>query len=213
MDEAVQASESLGRLVLSHIRGDSPQNERRAMRKFRSRSAIALASAAMLSMIATPAMARGWHHHHRDRVDAGDIFAGILIIGGIAAIASAAGRSDRERREREVRYPERRYPSDQDYRDYRDYRDGDGRYGDDRDDRYGRPYGESNYASGIDGAVDRCVSEVERDDRRVDTVDNVNREGDGWRVEGRLNNGRDFSCSVDVDGRIRRSTIDGRAVI
>lgn len=183
------------------------------MKRANSRPAIALAAAAMLSMTATPATARGWHRHHHDRIDAGDVFAGILIIGGIAAIASAASKSNRERERREESYPERRYPSDQDYRDYRDYRDGRERYGDDRDERYGRPYGGSSYASGIDGAVDACVNEVERADRRVDTVDNVNREGEGWRVEGRTSSGGEFTCSVDVDGRIRRSTVDGRAII
>ncbi|MBB3035291.1 hypothetical protein [Alteriqipengyuania lutimaris] len=43
---------------------------------------------------------RGWRYrrHHRDRVDAGDVIAGALIIGGIFAIASAASRNDRNDR-------------------------------------------------------------------------------------------------------------------
>ena len=73
-----------------------------------SRSASTLAAAAVLSMAVAPAVAeaRGWrgggwgggwgHRGHHDRVDAGDIFAGILIIGGIAAIASAASKADRD---------------------------------------------------------------------------------------------------------------------
>ncbi len=189
------------------------------MKLFQSRSAIALAAVAALSMTATPAMARGWyrghHHHHRDRIDAGDIFAGILIIGGIAAIASAASKSDRDRRE-EAEKRDYRRPSDEDYRDYREYRDRNGGYGDyrdDRDDRYGRPYGAAPQAGGIDGAIESCIAEVERGEHRVDDVDSVSREGEGWRVEGRLRNEGDFSCSVDVDGRIRRATVDGRAVI
>ena len=34
----------------------------------------------------------GWggRHHHDDGIDGGDVFAGLLILGGIAAIASAA---------------------------------------------------------------------------------------------------------------------------
>ena len=66
----------------------------------KSRFAAALAAAAALALSATPALAQvwgwgggGWGHHHRDRVDAGDVIAGILIIGGIAAIASAASKS------------------------------------------------------------------------------------------------------------------------
>ena len=69
------------------------------MKMFTSRPAVAIAAAAMLSVTATPVLARDWgwgggggygrHHRHHDRVDAGDIFAGVLILGGIAAIASA----------------------------------------------------------------------------------------------------------------------------
>jgi hypothetical protein len=167
---------------------------------FRSRTAGALAAAAALSLAATPAMARGWHHHH-DGIDAGDVFGGLLIVGGIAAIAAAVSNSNKDRRARD----------DERYRDYRDYRD-DGyrevppqRYRDDRsydDDRDGPS---SSWRSGVgdDGAVDACVGEVERGDRSIDSIDSVSREGDGWRVEGRVRGGRDFSCEVDADGRVR----------
>ena len=183
------------------------------MKLIASKTACALAAAATLAMTATPAMARGWHGHHRDRgIDTGDVIAGVLIIGGIAAIASAAAKSNRDKREREARYPERRYPSDDDYRDYRDYRDRSGGYGDRRD---REPYPGSGWrsAGSMDGAVETCVGEVERADRRVDTVDTVNREGDGWRVEGLVSKGGAFSCTVDRDGRVRRVTVDGQAVI
>ena len=46
-----------------------------------------------LLLTALPAEARGYYGdygRHRDRIDAGDVIAGALIIGGIAAIASAA---------------------------------------------------------------------------------------------------------------------------
>ena len=49
--------------------------------------------------------AHGWRgYRHRDRVDAGDVLAGVLIIGGIAAIASAASNSSRNRDYRDDRY-------------------------------------------------------------------------------------------------------------
>lgn len=185
------------------------------MKIFRSRSAIALAAAAALSMTASPAMARGWHGHHRDRVDAGDIFAGILIIGGIAAVASAASKSSRDRRAREQGYPDARYP-DRRYPDrrypnsrYPDYRDRPGGYGSPGEDR---STGDRSWGS-ADNAIDRCVDEVERSDRDVDSVDTVNREGNGWRVEGQIRDGGDFSCTVDSDGRIRRVSVDGQAII
>jgi hypothetical protein len=59
------------------------------MRKF----IAAAAGAALLgSMLAAPADARGrWHHRHHDEVDAGDVVAGAIVIGGIAALASAIG--------------------------------------------------------------------------------------------------------------------------
>ncbi len=82
------------------------------MRKI-SRGTALLASAAALSMIATPALARdrwgGWGgRHHHDGIDAGDVIAGVLILGGIAAIASAASNSNKakQQREREYRYPD-----------------------------------------------------------------------------------------------------------
>lgn len=175
------------------------------MKQFKSRPAIAAAAAAALSMVATPALARDWgwgRHHHRDRVDAGDVIAGILLVGGIAAIASAASKSSREKRERDYRYPDSRYPD-------RDYRDESGRYGDYRDD--GRNYRGAS-SSGMGSAVDACVNEVERGRSRVDSVDNVDRDtGGDWRVDGRMDDGKDFSCRVDDSGRIRSATVDGRA--
>ena len=128
---------------------------------------------------------RRWRRHRHNRVDAGDVLAGVLIIGGIAAIASAASKNDRDRRYRE-----------RDYR-YRDYRDQDYRY------RYRDRRGDSRYdgGRGIDNAVEMCVSHIERD-VRVDTVDEVNRTGEGWRVTGSLYNGDRFTCRIGQDGRI-----------
>jgi len=178
------------------------------MKLFTSRPAIALASAAALSMSASPAMARGWHRyhrHHHGHVDGGDVVAGILIVGGIAAIAAAASNANKQKRERESRD---RYPD----RDYRDYDRRSGRYDDrSRDERYAGPGWRSE--SSMDTAVDRCVNEVERDNRRVDTVESVSRDPDGWRVDGRMEGGRDYSCIVDHDGDVRRATVDGRHLI
>lgn len=81
------------------------------------RSAILAAAALATAMPATPAFAGGWggtfisgglsfgsgyrgHRRgwrHRDRVDAGDVIAGIAIFGAIAAIASSASRNRRDR--------------------------------------------------------------------------------------------------------------------
>lgn len=183
--------------------------ELQAMKIFTSRGASALAVAAALSMVATPALARGWgggyghHRHHRDRVDAGDIFAGLLIIGGIAAVASAASKSQQQKRERDYRYPDGRYPDG-------DSRDDSPRYGDDRA-RSDTAPGSRASTGELGDAVDRCVAEVERGDRRVEQVDNASRNADGWRIDGEVIGGRDFTCTLDRELRIRQVTVDGRA--
>lgn len=166
------------------------------------RGAAVLASAAALSMAASPALARdrwgwggGWGRHH-DRVDAGDVIAGILIIGGIAAVASAASKASKNRRADDYRYPE-----DRDYRgeDYRgqEYR------GDD--------YRGSAYSGDMNDAVNRCIDEVNRGRSRVESVDGAERDADGWRVRGRVGSDNRFTCAIDGDGRIRQVSIDGQA--
>lgn len=178
-----------------------------AIRKSRFTSGLAVAAA--LAMTATPAFAQGWGHrrHHND--DTGWIVGGIIGIGMIAAIAAAAS-NGKKKRERDYEYRDGRdYRDSRDDRDYRDYRDEAPRYGERRDDSYRQGYS----SRGIDGAVDSCVNGVERGSTRVDTVDTVGRDGDGWRIEGRINGGRPFSCSVSGSGRIRSTTIDGRAAL
>lgn len=115
---------------------------------------------------------RHYRHHRHRGVGAGDILAGILIIGGIAAIASAAEKSRDRYPRRETRYPQPRRG---------DYRYDDGR--------------------GIDRAVTMCVDEIERN-ARVETVDTVNRNARGWSVTGTLFDGQGFTCSIGEDGRI-----------
>lgn len=163
------------------------------------RIASAAALAASLPLAATPAMARGWsggwggHYRHSDRIDAGDVLAGILIIGGIAAVASAASKAAKQRSE------------SRDYRDPRP-RDDAPRYGADDD----RP--EWREGAGIDNAVNRCIDEVNRGRTRVGEVESVNREASGWRIAGTTTANGAFSCTVDGDGRIRNVNVDGRAI-
>lgn len=129
---------------------------------------------------------RRWRY--RDRIDAGDVLAGVLIIGGIAAIANAASKSERSERyrERDARYDREYRPE---YREDRDPRRSDG-------------------ARGIDRAVEICVAEIERD-VRIDSVDSVDRDGEGWRVAGTIFNGDRFTCEIGADGRIERVDYGG----
>ncbi len=47
-------------------------------------------------------------------------------------------------------------------------------------------------------AVEACSSAAERDGARVEEIRNVTRDGEGWRVEGRLSGGKDddFTCGA-----------------
>jgi hypothetical protein len=138
--------------------------------KFATGGIATAAIGAMALAGATPAQARD-----RDRnIDTGDIIAGAVIIGGIAAIASAASKKDR-------------------HRDYPDYRGT--RY---NDRNYNRGYnGKVRYNDGFQNgrqAAERCVHAAERQARRfggfnyanVTEIRDVDRTRYGYRVKGRI---------------------------
>ena len=160
----------------------------------------ATAVAAAFSLLATPAAAvdlprpaaaqaydgdalnaerhRRWRRDRND-IDAGDVVAGVVILGAIAAIAGAA-KNRRDRGPYGDRYPQR-----------------DGDYG------YRTPGGyERSDSRGIDRAVDMCVGEVERSSERVGSVDSATRSGEGWHISGELEDGTAYSCTIGNDGRI-----------
>ena len=139
-----------------------------AMNKL-TKAAVGAATAGAMVMSATPAMARD--RYDRDGISAGEIIAGAVVIGGLAAILSA---SDNDR------YGDR---YDGRYRD--DYR---GRY--DNDPRYGYGYDYNRYGNSR-SAVSQCVSAVERGSRRygntdVTQVTSIDRKRDGYKVKGRV---------------------------
>lgn len=128
-----------------------------------------VAAGAMAISSATPAVARDRDH---DGISTGDVIAGALIIGGIAAVASAAS-NDRDYRDRDYRY------RDNDYRyDRAGYGD---RYG------HGRGYGSPR------GAVEQCVYAAERAAGRysygradVTDIRSVRDTRRGYEVRGRI---------------------------
>jgi hypothetical protein len=134
-------------------------------------------------------------------VSFGDVVAGGLILGGIVAIASAANSS---KHEEAYDYPPPPPPPSR-YDDRYDYAPPAPRYrnGDD----YAPPREPGYRSSGISGAVDSCVGEVERGNDRVASVDNAIRTADGWHVSGQLSQGNGFDCSIGNDGRIRNVTL------
>ena len=118
-----------------------------------------VAAGAMALASATPAMARD-----RDGIDAGDIIAGALIIGGIAAVAGSIGN-------------DRGYNGTYGGPYYGD----NGRY----DSRYGDRYG-YNRAGNPRQAVEQCVYAAQRSayGARVTDIRNVDRNRYGYKVKG-----------------------------
>lgn len=141
------------------------------------KAALALGTAAILTVSAAPAEARGWGgygHRHHDRVDAGDVLTGIGILAGIAIIADAATKSSRNDRAPEPRS----YPEDDGY----DYQS-------DQQARSGN--------NDVGSAVQACSSEAERRaNAEVTGIDSVERDGEGWRVQGKLNGNEGFTCGA-----------------
>ena len=129
----------------------------------------------------------GWGDRRRHRgggIGTGDVLAGVLVIGAIAAIAGAANSNSRDGDSRRpVRYPEPQYRPD--------------------------PRADYQSSRGIDSAVSMCVDQVERGNDRVERVENAARTSDGWRVSGSLDSGAGWNCWIDNDGRIRDVDLDG----
>lgn len=205
------------------------------MTMFRSRTAVALAALAVFSVTATPVMAHGrgdwgrgdWrgHRHYRGGgIDGGDLLAGLLVVGGVAAIASAVSKDKASTRDDEpepYRYPGGPAGAEGAGHDA----DDDAGYGTPPADgpgvaQYpggpvaGRDYADEPAGGGsLGSAVDACSAELERGDKRVDSVDSVRRMGERYSVEGRLQDGRPFACSVDDTGHIRSVAVDGHGMI
>jgi hypothetical protein len=119
------------------------------------------AAAVALAGLAAPLQARD--HYNDDGIDAGDVIAGALIIGGLAAILSSGNN-------RNDRY----------YDNYRDgYRGNNGGHGYDYQ-RYGARQ-----------AVDQCVRSVEYQASRygradVTQITDIDRKSYGYKIEGRV---------------------------
>jgi hypothetical protein len=146
----------------------------------------AVAATALTAASATPAMADDFFE--RDGISAGEIIAGAVVIGGIAALAGAFD-GDRDRWDR-----------------------WDDRW--DRGNRWDR--GGWGFRGGPRAAVDRCVRAAENQARRfggyrfadVIDVNDIDRTRDGFRVRGRIDVGGGwgrndrgrFTCRIDGRG-------------
>lgn len=153
---------------------------------------------------------RRWRRdrHHRGGIDGGDLLGVLLIGGGIAAIAAAIDKDKDERRRdrtrgRDYPRPDRPYGYRGDRSDGRDYdgaeRPYDYRGGAREQDRgYGRR--DDGDRGEADRAVEACEAEAGRNGQ-IDEIFEVERIDGEWRVKGDYRNGREFTCSVDGNGR------------
>lgn len=149
------------------------------MRKFAGLATAAAVVVTSISLSAVPAEARGrhggWGYRHHDRISTGDVLGGLLIIGTIATIASAASKDKRERA------PDYHY--DPPYRD--DDRQEVLRYEPDaQNDAAPGPYGRDEAQS---RAADACSWAVEGEmgeDARVDSIIDTQPNNGGWYVTG-----------------------------
>ncbi|BBC72520.1 conserved hypothetical protein [Altererythrobacter sp. B11] len=134
-----------------------------------------VAAGAVAITSASPAFARERRYDHDDGIDAGDVIAGALIIGGIAAVAAAAS-------------------NNRDRRDYRDYRDGRGYRDSPRSAVEQCVY-----------AAERTASRYSYGGRaKVTDIRDIDRRRDGYRVKGRIavnTHGRDWRVGDNRYGR------------
>ena len=134
--------------------------------KVLAKGTLATAAAGAMAMVsATPAAAQYRDRHHdNDGISAGEVIAGAVILGGLAAVIASSSKDRRD-----YRY-DRRY-RDRDYRyDNRGYRSGNAR-----------------------SAVDLCVRAAERQAQRytgrraeVYEIRDIDRERGGFEVKGRI---------------------------
>ena len=124
-----------------------------------SKALIGTVAAGAMALAASPAAARD---RHDDGIDAGDIIAGALVIGGIAAVASSIGK-------------DRGYNGTYGGPYYGDYN---GRYG-----NYGYNY---NRYGNSRQAVEQCVAAAQRGayGARVTDIRSIDRKRDGYRIKG-----------------------------
>lgn len=133
----------------------------KSITKALAKGTIATVAAGAMAVTATvPAQAQSRNHRDNDGIDAGDIIAGALIIGGIAAIATAASRDNN--------------------------RDGYGRY--DRGyNGYNRAGNPRQAVEQCIAAAERGANRSSyRGNSQVTDIRNIDRKRDGYTVKGRI---------------------------
>jgi len=120
---------------------------------------VGAAAATAMAVSATPAMANNGYGHKNDRIGAGEVIAGAVILGGLAAILSSKNKNDR----------------------YYDGRRGNRGY----DNGYG--YKTSFNRRGGRKAVKRCIRRAERyAGGKVTDIRDIDRTRYGYKIRGRI---------------------------
>lgn len=148
------------------------------------------AAAAALVSTTSPVMARDYYGRG-DGINVGDIIAGAVVLGGIAAVAGSIGNN--HNRGYSYGYPSDGYNTNDRYRSNDGYRYNDryrtnDRYGyDDSNDRYGYRNGNPRQA------VEQCIATAESEANRasygradVTDIRSVDRNSRGYTVRGRI---------------------------
>lgn len=163
--------------------------------------------AAMLATSAAPALARpgygwgnGWggygHRRHHDD-DFGNVLLGAVIAGGLFAAISAASKAKKDRDNGVV------YGGDSPRDEAR---------------RANEPRSSRNWSDAENDAANVCADGAEAlaskrgVDAKVDDIDFIDRDGEGYRVEGRMQGGRPFNCGVR-NGELTYIQFDSRVAL
>ena len=125
------------------------------------------AAAAALVTVAAPAQAQRYDRYDRNRdgISAGEVIAGAVILGGIAAVIASSD-NDRYRD-----YDDRRY-NDRDYNNGYDNR------------RYNNGYGSRRAVNQCVNAVETWANRYSRSD--VTQINKIDRTRNGYRITGKL---------------------------
>lgn len=135
---------------------------------------VGTAAAAAMAVSATPATAKDGRNNGPS---AGEVIAGVAIIGAIAAIASSG---NKDRSYRDTRYDDRNYGN----RNYRGDRYDNGRY---TESRYGNNYRQIGQRQAVNRCVRAAESEATRHGRAsVTDIRDIDRTRYGYRVKGKI---------------------------
>jgi hypothetical protein len=160
--------------------------------KFLAKSLLSAGAAAAAMVGATAPLQAGYDRYdrrHNDGISAGEVIAGAVILGGIAAVIASADKKRGQGRDYDNRGYDNQGYDNNGYDRQGGYNDN-GYHGRGRDD-YDRGYGYGNQNGGSRVAVNLCINSVQRWASRysradVTQIQAIDRTRLGYRVSGNL---------------------------